>query len=378
MDVSVRAARPVTRVTGGKALTKGLPAAAGVLAGAAISLTGLAFDAQWHSDVGPDTFFTLPHLVLYSGTAISGLISLFVVLATTFAARGGQIADPAVGGRPVGVLGRRFTAPLGYLTTGLGAAAFLLYGLWDLWWHSLYGFDAVLESPPHIGLLLSISVSMMGALMVCAAAGRRRWAVIGQFVGGALLVAFNAVITLGLAPLNGLVNAVSVGVAFLASLVLLTVASSTGRAGAVLSTSVVMTVLQLALWFFAPWAARVYAGSIGLPMRDNLYGAPTLPGLMPMGIVVTGLAVEGLLLLARRHAWPASRAAAGAGGLGAVLVVLLIPVQEAVTGGAATPGAAQLAVTGAVAAVVGGLGGALGHRLGLLLANISRGSEVTR
>ena len=47
-----------------------------MLAGTLMSLIGTSWDVQWHVDVGPDTFFTLPHLVLYSGSAIAGIASL--------------------------------------------------------------------------------------------------------------------------------------------------------------------------------------------------------------------------------------------------------------------------------------------------------------
>ena len=58
-------------------------AAAGFLVGVFLSFLGFCWDIQWHTDVGPDTFFTAPHLVLYAGVAIAGLTSLAMVLLTT-------------------------------------------------------------------------------------------------------------------------------------------------------------------------------------------------------------------------------------------------------------------------------------------------------
>src|SRR5205807_2467097 len=75
-----------------------------------------------------------------------------------------------VGGTPVRVFGGVFTAPLGYLISGIGAASFLLYGLLDLAWHSIYGFDAVLNTPSHVALFLSITITMIGSVIVFAAA----------------------------------------------------------------------------------------------------------------------------------------------------------------------------------------------------------------
>src|SRR5437016_9399199 len=45
---------------------------------------GLAWDRNWHDLVGRNEFFTPPHIMLYSGIAISGLIALFVVLIDTY------------------------------------------------------------------------------------------------------------------------------------------------------------------------------------------------------------------------------------------------------------------------------------------------------
>ena len=72
MDIT--AVAPATRT-----VPRGLVPAGFVLGGTLISLIGLTWDIQWHSDVGPDTFFTLPHLFLYAGSAFSGLASLVVV-----------------------------------------------------------------------------------------------------------------------------------------------------------------------------------------------------------------------------------------------------------------------------------------------------------
>ena len=81
-----------------------------VLGGSLLSLVGLTWDLQWHDDVGPDTFFTLPHLFLYAGSAVVGLASLAVVLLTTAARRAGRPVDPRIGGRVVNVFGRTFAA----------------------------------------------------------------------------------------------------------------------------------------------------------------------------------------------------------------------------------------------------------------------------
>src|SRR5882757_4715578 len=166
-----------------------------VLLGTMITTVGLSWDIQWHVEVGPDTFFTLSHLALYSGSALSGIASLVLVLLATAAQRAGRPLPRAVGGTPVRVFGGTFTAPLGYLISGSGAASFLLYGLLDLWWHSLYGFDAVLNSPPHVALFLSISATMVGSVIVFAAARDQRWAQIGVLLAVPILMTFAPITT---------------------------------------------------------------------------------------------------------------------------------------------------------------------------------------
>jgi hypothetical protein len=37
----------------------------GLLLGACFYILGGSWDIQWHADVGPDTFFTAPHSMLY-------------------------------------------------------------------------------------------------------------------------------------------------------------------------------------------------------------------------------------------------------------------------------------------------------------------------
>src|SRR5258707_4372001 len=146
-----------------------------VLLGAAISTVGISWDVEWHRDVGPDTFFTLPHLVLYSGSALAGIASLAMVLLSTSMQRAGRAVPPWMGGTPVRVFGGIFTAPLGYPVFVISAASFLIYLLLDLVWHSIYGFDAVLSTPSHVALFLSISITMIGTAIVFAPRAEPPW-----------------------------------------------------------------------------------------------------------------------------------------------------------------------------------------------------------
>ena len=361
---------------------RGMSPALTVLGGTVISLIGLTWDVQWHSDVGPDTFFTLPHLFLYSGSAISGIASLVVVLAATAAQRAGQRHDPAIGGRAVRTLGV-FAAPIGYLVSGVGAASFLAYGLWDLWWHGLYGFDAVINSPPHIGLLLSISVTMVGAVMVFAAARDQRWGRVGTLCALSVLLAFSTVTVLGLQNLEGTVSWIDAGTGFVSVLILLVGAGCQaglraspqagsapgqhGRPGGALLIAAGLGVIQAVFWWFSPWAAHAYADAVGLPVRDYVNGVPEMPSLMPMCLVAVALIIESLLAWGRSARWTP----AVVGAVGALIVAACAPFQSALLYGKHVSSTMSIVATSVAGAVLGLLAGFLGWRFGRMLRLLS-------
>lgn len=359
MDIT--AVAPATRT-----VPRGLVPAGFVLGGTLISLIGLTWDIQWHSDVGPDTFFTLPHLFLYAGSAFSGIASLVVVLMTTANAKRDKAIDPIVGGRAVGVFGRTFAAPVGYLISGTGAALFLVYGLWDQWWHGLYGFDAVIDSPPHIGLLLSISITMVGAVMVFAVARDQRWGTYGMIIAAATLLVFSMVTSLGLnAVPRALANPVSVGTAFFSVMILFMAAHVMNRRGGALAVGVVVAVLQAAFWWFSPWAAEVYANAIGLPLRDYNDGVPGMPNMIPMCLVLVAVVVE---LMHKLPVWIP-------GAVGGAIIAACAPLQRLLTYGMSFPVNARYLTTIVLAAAFGALAAMLGRRFGHMLRHLAPAKE---
>ena len=270
-----------------------------VLLGAWVSLVGLSWDVQWHGDVGPDTFFTWPHLALYSGSALSGIASLVMVLRSTAAQRAGRGFPRYAGGLPVKVFGGTFHAPLGYLISGVGAALFLLYGLLDLWWHTVYGFDATLSTPSHVALFLSISLTMIGSIVVFAAARDQRWGRAGLLLAIPVFIVFAPIPFAGLDAVDLPIDSTLIGVLLCAPTLLIMGAVLLGRWAAV-KIAVVLGAAQAFLWWFSPWATEAYAGLVGLPLRDGLRDrAPGLPNTIPMFLIVAALAVEGLLWLGR-------------------------------------------------------------------------------
>jgi hypothetical protein len=345
---------------------RGLVPAGVVLGGTLLSLIGLTWDIQWHSDVGPDTFFTMPHLFLYAGSAVSGLASLAVVLMTTANEKRDKPVDPIVGGRAVGVLGRTFAAPVGYLISGIGAALFLVYGLWDQWWHGLYGFDAVIDSPPHIGLLLSVSITMVGAVMVFAVAREQSWGTYGVAGAAAVLLVFSMVTVIGLRALpGGIVNTVSVGSAFFSVMILFMGAHLLKRRGAALTVAVIVAVLQAVFWWFSPWATEVYADATGLPLRDYTDGVPALPNMIPMCLIVVAIAAE---LLHRLPAWIP-------GAAGGLIITACSPLQRMLTYGAPFPHLDRYVATVVAGVIFGAVAGMLGRRFGQMLRHLAPAKE---
>jgi hypothetical protein len=116
--------------------------------------------------VGPDTFWTLPHILVYSGSAFAGLFSLWAILSTTARYKNG---NPDVSDENTTLLFGRFRASAGFYITGFGSLAFLLSGFFDLWWHTVYGFDVTLLSPSHFGLFFSSIACVIGTIYVFAA-----------------------------------------------------------------------------------------------------------------------------------------------------------------------------------------------------------------
>ncbi|GAB0106660.1 hypothetical protein JMUB6875_56470 [Nocardia sp. JMUB6875] len=343
-----------------------LPAA--ILFAASLTFSiGSTWDIQWHSDVGPDTFFTLPHLFIYASAAVAGFTGLTVILITSAAGRAGRRVDGELGGPGIGVFGRTFTAPLGYMVAALGAASFLLYGLWDLWWHSLYGFDAVIDSPPHIGLFLSSTVISVGTVIVFAAARAHTWGRIGALLSLAHLATSSTVTALAVQRLSA--GTIRWTVAVTAFMVILLLIAGAGfiRWGATI-TAVAASGTQAVFWWFAPWAARTYADFVGLPMREHIRGIPVTPALIPFCVILVGLVIDGLMRWTSPDPTRTARLVPTlVGALGGAIIGGLNPVQIVLIYDAHYPRGEVIVATTVAAAVLGALGGFLGWRFGTML-----------
>jgi hypothetical protein len=120
---------------------------------------GLGWDIRWHILIGRDAFWIAPHVLTYTGVAVLALVSLGVLVADTWRARGGPA--PANRVRVAGLLGTR-----GWHLAWWGMALVILAAPIDDLWHRLFGIDVTLWSPPHLLGLIGSQVNTLGMLWI--------------------------------------------------------------------------------------------------------------------------------------------------------------------------------------------------------------------
>ncbi|HEV7350446.1 hypothetical protein [Telluribacter sp.] len=125
-------------------------------------IAGIIWDICWHRSIGRDGLFSPPHLLVYLGAIVAGLFSGYQVLKTTFAGSDTQKSQS------VKVWGF-FYSSLGALFCIWGAIAMLTSAPFDDWWHSTYGLDVTILSPPHTVLALGIIGVQFGAMVTVLA-----------------------------------------------------------------------------------------------------------------------------------------------------------------------------------------------------------------
>ena len=121
--------------------------AAGI-AGALIQILGGQWDLSWHVLGLVETFFTLPHIVLYSGVVFS-LLSSLIALAYY---------------RRILLYNRERNRFLlhGFIIALAGSGLQLFAGQFDYWWHDNFGFDPFLFTPSHMPLIIGFFLNGIG------------------------------------------------------------------------------------------------------------------------------------------------------------------------------------------------------------------------
>ena len=111
-----------------------------------ISATGGSWDISNHLLNKPETFFSTPHAVLYTGVAVAILGTVIVWLVH----------------RAISIYDNRLN--ISAKLTLAGICMLIVAGPIDFAWHSAFGLDGLL-SPPHFVLLLGMIISSLGAML---------------------------------------------------------------------------------------------------------------------------------------------------------------------------------------------------------------------
>jgi len=152
------------------------------LTGLLLGWSGSAWDVAWHRALGRDTFWSPPHVLMYTGTTLVGLSSL-VALLTALRGRPPRTRELAIG--PLHV--ERSLALVGF-----GALTIVSAAPFDDLWHRLFGRDVDIWSPPHMVAVVGAALAYSGWATAPTAiiADRRVANVIAAVVLGGLVGTF--------------------------------------------------------------------------------------------------------------------------------------------------------------------------------------------
>ena len=117
------------------------------LFGSVLEIWGGSWDITSHALGDPESFFTPPHAVLYSGVGVS--------LIAAIAALGIIIRDKEI---------RQKSFSLGLKLIIIGSLIQVIAGPGDYLWHELFGTDGLL-SPTHLTLITGILIQSVGIVM---------------------------------------------------------------------------------------------------------------------------------------------------------------------------------------------------------------------
>lgn len=123
-------------------------------------MVGGLWDISWHSSIGRDSFWTPAHIAIYMCGVLAGVAFGYIILSTTFS------KSPPLADASVHIWS--FRAPLGAFIASWGGIAMLASAPFDNWWHSAYGLDVKIISPPHMVLFTGMYSVLLGTLVLIA------------------------------------------------------------------------------------------------------------------------------------------------------------------------------------------------------------------
>ncbi len=315
---------------------------------------GLAWDRRWHDILGRDQFWIPPHIMMYSGLGLAGLIALFTVLWET---RRYYQKKPGVDDTSTMRALRVFHAPIGFVLLGTGTLIDLMAAPLDNYWHELYGIDVTLWSPFHLmgvfggitaGLgIIYIFASEAAHLRQAAYAPRRflsfnapEWGLIVLFAAFQELI-LPALTAFTPIPLSGPVQIYSYSfiLALGTSYCLVGVYLCVRKPGAAIMTAMVLWLLSILTESYVPIALTLMAHWQGLIYRVGRHPFFNITlVLMPLLFLICAVLVE---FAASRLHYNAKIGLPGAWRLGLVvagLAVVYPPALAYVIGLLSPPG----------------------------------------
>ena len=153
-------------------------------------MVGGYWDISWHMSIGRDTFWTPAHMLIYACGVLAGISSGHLILSTTFGGHSATLESS------VTVWG--FRAPLGAFISAWGGIAMMASAPFDNWWHSAYGLDVRIFSPPHMVLDTGVLAVEVGGLVLISGAMNRAEGPLRARLEGLFLYLGAMIVSLGL------------------------------------------------------------------------------------------------------------------------------------------------------------------------------------
>jgi hypothetical protein len=127
---------------------------------------GGAWDIQWHVEIGRDSLWIPPHLLVMFAFTAGLALTVALIAHESYLASAGQAQSHSL---RVGSL----QAPAAAFGISFGYLFALLSGGLDELWHEIFGIDATLWSPPHL-MIMAATVVVDFSLMLGIAVSARR------------------------------------------------------------------------------------------------------------------------------------------------------------------------------------------------------------
>ena len=126
-----------------------------------IARVGLAIDIQWHTDIGRDKLLTPPHMMIFSGIIPTLVFLAAYIFWFSF------MRQDKIGGYHFSIL----SAPIPIWIIFAGMVTLLLGGLYDDLWHSNYGVDTTIITPPHLwtfsgGMIVELATVILAVYLL--------------------------------------------------------------------------------------------------------------------------------------------------------------------------------------------------------------------